>query len=267
MPTEIKKFSELDKILKENKIKYISLWDSEGKIIFTQNATPAGMLTRKKEIYDFLASALAQPGYYTIKLKNNPQKQGASTDIIYTKIEPGLAEGKSPLHDHAYTNFLSYERALELEKKLAGLEYEVKSKDLEIEKLKKEILELQEENQDLSEDLERKPETPQTQPTGLTEGAPVVLPGKDLWGISPHIPTIMGAVDAWFKLKEKELDLKARQNSPEGNRQQSANPDEPKQITEAEAINLTAQTLEYLKKSNPEILNQLIDKYGTGKAE
>jgi len=267
MPTEIKVLSELDKILKENKVKYISLWDNEGKGVFTQNATPAGMQPRKKEIFEFLNSSLASPGFYTIKLKNNPQKQGAAMDILYCK--PGaVAENYTPQIDHARTHFLSYDRALELEKKIAELTYACATKDIEIEKLKSDVEELQYELQQY--EAEEPPATTATpaQPV-LTEGQPATpgTPGADLYGIGKHIPSILGVVDTWFAIKKKELEIKEKQFEIQKAEPAPKEPEPVKQINEADAIDLTGQTLEYLKENKPELLEQIISKYGRGKEE
>ena len=189
--------SDFEKLQKEAKYKFVCLTDSKNDFIVKWNNPSYPFKKRFDEIKAMLTSAALPDGNYFIKCKTSHYKD--AKEFVFP-IEKG--ENITPLKECSTDpeemaekpHVLTYESALEMERRIIELESENSNLARQLEEMT-----------DRCEELESQAE--ETAQEELSEKNPSNLVAL----IQESAPSIMQMFDRHFELKEKQLELMALQ--------------------------------------------------------
>ena len=186
--------SDFEKLQEKAKYKFVCLCDSANEFIVKWNNPSLPYDKRYNEIKSLLTSEALPDGNYFIKCKTTHYKDGKEFTYPIEKgenIKPLEECDPNPQPMEEKPHVLTYDSALDMERKIIQLEAENEKLQTENEELREYIEELESE----------------ADPEELSEGA-----GSNLVAlIQESAPSIMQMFDRHFEIKEKQLQLMALQ--------------------------------------------------------
>lgn len=194
-------FKKLLPIIKQQKYKMIALENSSGERVYNYNTIKTRAETQLRNIETRLGSEIMPEGCYyvccalSINKTHTPDryaiaKGNVPEESIQTRQEPIVVHTKAE-------QVLSWEQALELHKELAELKSENQILKNENEILSKLVEEYEAELDEEEDDLE--------------EGEENDALGGTVKFLKEQAPVIKTGIEEWFKIKNRELDLKEKE--------------------------------------------------------
>ena len=231
---------------------YAALYNIDGECIIRYNKPGTDYAKKQKQILTHLTSEMTPEGLYIVKMRNDLNKGGSVFEVCYKKGDPeNLEELKEKLNEpvtmkeEGKENILSYQAALNFEKKIMRLEHENEILRDQVADLTSEIEEAEEE----AEELETKQKT-------LSEIAPKNDFASIIAGLKDIVPSVTGVFQTHFDIKERELKLKEKQIN---NGSPAANIPADQKMEVDEEIIQVLKYLQLLKQSKPDEYKEIIE--------
>lgn len=246
---------EVIRICTEQKYKYIAFYDQTGRELIAFNSNNVTAADRLAEIQKRLESPALKDGIYCVKGKTSPRVKTVADEYF---IKKGDYDVKEIQIGSFSPEILSYDKALEMQTKIAKYEMEIEQLKIKIDALEIENKYLQELEMTFDEEEDEEEETPT-----LAENAKSFL--------SEFLPILTPLIDKHFDLQQQKLNLEAQKilrSNPYRPKQQ-APAAEQEQGQEKEIARILAQIQAWLKaksddeETDEETYQQLISLYNT----
>lgn len=239
-------FNELKKIAKDQNYKSACLENSQGNRVYSFNPQKVDIIKHLGLIEKRLTAEIIPNGCYYVCMANNvPRQKDPDKYPILKGSKEAMSDPIVPIPYNPPTpEVLTWGEALKLHQELAQLREENKSQKTEIELLKAEIDEI---NTEALSD-ENTPSTVNNLTTFLKEQSPVIT----------------GALDEWFKIKNRALNIEEQKIKTNGINPPTTGQNNPQL---KRVINITPGSKEHLtliehwyNKGNEERMNIELDK-------